>query len=425
VATNRHSIGPLLQVICGPDAASKTDGQLLEQFLTRRDEAAFAVLVRRHGAMVLGVCRRVLGDATDADDAFQAAFLILVRKAATLTARPFLGDWLHAVARHTALKAKVAAARRRAKERNAAGSPRQPTDSKNEWLPLLDEELGRLPRKYQAPIMLCDLEGRTRQEAAEQLGWPAGTVAGRLVRGRALLARRLLRAARPLARALPALLADGAATAALPPGLVARTAKAAADVAAGNTAAQGVLSAEALAIAQGVMQSMFWNKCKIRALALVAALFITAAGGLAFHALAGAGQPPQTTGLKSVGQPPPAPAGPGKQPDKKAAKARYEALMKAAQAQFEARWDEYCLGKTTADFVIPPAIQWLQAKLKLSDNKADKIAAYQAHLERMTEFEKIAKAKYEAGSFPASQYYQTLYHRIEAEIWLDEFQAMK
>src|SRR5262245_19364128 len=170
-----------------------TDGQLLHRFLAHRDEAAFAALVDRHGPMVQGVCRRALGNTADADDAFQAAFLVLVRKATALAGRPVLGDWLHGVARRTALKARTRAARRRAKERTSAGPAQTPEDPRNDWLPLLDCELVRLPEKYRQAIVLCDLEGRTRDEAARQLGWPPGTVAGRLARGRALLARRLLR----------------------------------------------------------------------------------------------------------------------------------------------------------------------------------------------------------------------------------------
>src|SRR5690348_4592300 len=137
------------------DCADQTDGQLLSQFLSQRDEAAFVALVRRHGPMVLGVCRRVLGNAADAEDAFQATFLVLVRKAASLTARAVLGDWLHGVARRTALSARRACARRRTKERAMAKPDVQGEAIPDDWLPLLDEELSRLPQKYRLPIVLC------------------------------------------------------------------------------------------------------------------------------------------------------------------------------------------------------------------------------------------------------------------------------
>ena len=142
MATDRTSkgIGLLLQAMSVHDTQGKTDGQLLEQFLAWRDEAAFAALVRRHGSMVRGVCQRVLGNASDADDAFQATFLVLVHKARSLTSHSVLGGWLHGVARRTAQKAKVAAARRRAKER-ALGRPEAQAEAvRNDWLPLLDEE---------------------------------------------------------------------------------------------------------------------------------------------------------------------------------------------------------------------------------------------------------------------------------------------
>ncbi len=181
MATNRAQWGTnLLRAVLGRDADAETDGHLLRRFLTRRDEGAFAALVRRHGPMVLGVCRRVLGNAADADDAFQATFLVLVRKGPALLPRAVLGDWLHGVARRTALKARAAAAHRRMKEQMAARPEPQTEPGRDDWLPLLDEALARLPEKYRQSIVLCDLEGRTREEAAALLGWPPGTVAGRL-----------------------------------------------------------------------------------------------------------------------------------------------------------------------------------------------------------------------------------------------------
>ncbi len=137
-----------------------TDGQLLGRFLARRDEAAFEALLRRHGPMVLGVCRRVLGNSHDADDAFQATFLVLVRKAATVRPASAVGNWLYGVAYRTALEARSAAARRRRKEREVADMARgRPADDdRGELRRLLDQELSRLPDKYRTPIILCDLE---------------------------------------------------------------------------------------------------------------------------------------------------------------------------------------------------------------------------------------------------------------------------
>src|SRR5437868_2864923 len=164
VATNRtnRAMTQLVLALRAHETDHLTDGQLLTQFLGRRDEGAFAALVRRHAAMVLGVCRRVLGNAADADDAFQAAFLVLVRKARALRSRPVVGDWLHGVARRTALKAKAAAARRLAREHAMARAETQAERSRDDWLPLLDEELSGLPEKYRLAIVLCELEGKTR-----------------------------------------------------------------------------------------------------------------------------------------------------------------------------------------------------------------------------------------------------------------------
>ncbi len=175
-----------------------TDVQLVDRFASRGDEAAFAALVARHGPMVVGVCRGVLRRPDDVEDAFQATFLILARKAGSLRRRESLGGWLHQVARRVAVQAATEAARRRAGEAGArAGAPEAeeppPERPWDDVVPLLHEELARLPEKYRAPIVLCELESLTRDQAALQLGWPPGTVAGRLARGRALLRSRLSR----------------------------------------------------------------------------------------------------------------------------------------------------------------------------------------------------------------------------------------
>src|SRR5262245_12968535 len=177
------------------DLPDVSDGDLLARYLANRDADAFAALVRRHGPMVRGVCRRILRHDHDAEDAFQATFLVLVRKANTIQPKDVVGNWLYGVAYQTAVRARVIAAKRRGHETNSAevAEPIATIDNRElcDILPLLDKKLNALPDKYRAPIILCDLEGKTRKEAALHLGWPEGTVAGRLARGRWILARRL------------------------------------------------------------------------------------------------------------------------------------------------------------------------------------------------------------------------------------------
>src|SRR5207249_4451809 len=172
------------------------DAQLLKRFAADHDETAFAALVQRHGPMVLGVCRRVLQDAHAAEDAFQATFLVLVRRARSIARPELLGNWLYGVAYRTAVRAKQNAARRNAYERQAmpmlTAEPTQEV-ARREVMAVLDEEMNRLPEKYRAPLVLCYLEGCTNEEAARQLGHPTGSMSGLLSRGRELLRKRLTR----------------------------------------------------------------------------------------------------------------------------------------------------------------------------------------------------------------------------------------
>ena len=173
-----------------------SDGQLLDRFVERREEAVIEAIVCRHGPMVWGVCRRVLRDHHDAEDAFQATFFILARKAASVMIREKLGNWLYGVAFQTAMKARAIRAKRRARERCVPETPEPEAVSRerqDELTDLVDGELSRLPEKYRTPIVLCELEGKSHREAAEQLGWPIGTVSSRLSRARSMLAIRLAR----------------------------------------------------------------------------------------------------------------------------------------------------------------------------------------------------------------------------------------
>ncbi len=180
--------------LAGPGPTSDSDAQLLARFAREGDQAAFAALVERHGRLVLGACRRILRREQDAEDVFQATFLVLVKKA-PLTGTNSLAAWLYIVARRLALKAQAQAMRQQEYERLVARpvleSKPEPVDG--ELLAILEEELQALPEKYRAPLVLCHLEGRTHEQAARELGWPSGSLWKRLERGRHLLRDRLVR----------------------------------------------------------------------------------------------------------------------------------------------------------------------------------------------------------------------------------------
>jgi RNA polymerase sigma factor (sigma-70 family) len=253
--------------------AEISDGQLLEEFVVRRDEAAFAVLVRRHGPLVLGVCTRVIGNTHDAEDAFQATFLVLARKAATVLPRAAVGNWLHGVAYRTARRAKAVVARRRAREKqvNHMPEPIVEPDPLQELEPVLDGELNRLPEKYRIPLVLCDLEGSSPKQIARRLGLPEGTVSSRLTRARKMLAQRLRQRGLAFSGAALATMVGGkSALANVPLPLVSSTIKAGAMVAAG-CAARSAVSAEVAVLTEGVLKAMLLTKLKIAMGVLLAA----------------------------------------------------------------------------------------------------------------------------------------------------------
>ncbi len=265
----------LRQAVLRYEGAGLTDGQLLGCFIEHRDEAAFATLVRRHGPMVWGVCRRLLPNHHDAEDAFQATFLVLVRKAASVVPREMVGNWLYGVAHQTARKARATTAKRHTRERQVTAMP-EPAPESDLWAdlqPLLDQELSRLPDKYRAIIVLCDLEGKTRREAARQLGCPEGTVASRLAAGRAMLAKRLARYGPTVSGVtLAAVLTQNVASASVPAAVISSTIGATSLLAAGQAAA-GLISVNAAALAEGVLKTMLLNKLKIASVLLVLGFF--------------------------------------------------------------------------------------------------------------------------------------------------------
>jgi RNA polymerase sigma factor (sigma-70 family) len=250
-----------------------TDGQLLECFIARREESAFEALVQRHGPMVLGVCRRVVGHAQDAEDAFQGTFLVLVRKAASIAPRESVGNWLYGVAYHTALVVRAKARRQRAKEKQVEHMPQPRTEPEADWGELeamLDRELSRLPDKYRLPVVLCELEGRKRKAVAQQLNLPEGTLSSRLATARKLLAQRLARRGLALSTvALGLVLSPKTASACVPRPLLLSTVQAAATGSASEALAAGLISTKVAAVTGSVLKSMLMAKLKIASMVLL------------------------------------------------------------------------------------------------------------------------------------------------------------
>ena len=262
-----------------------TDRELVRAFAATRDEAAFAEIVRRHGPMVLAVCRRVLADAPEADDAFQAVFLVLARRAGSVGRPERLGGWLHGVAVRCARRARSAAAGRRAKE-HPMSDVAAPAAADPLWAdarPVLDEEIGKLPEKLRAPLVLCELEGLGRAEAAERLGVPEGTLSSRLARAKEALRSRLVRRGlAPTLAGVGVILAQSRAAAAVPPALF----DAAVGLAAGGPAAgAGVVSAAAVGLAQKELTAMLVKKLVLSVAVVVGVL---GAAGLGWYGWAAA-----------------------------------------------------------------------------------------------------------------------------------------
>lgn len=249
-------------------AEAVSDGQLLERFTTRGEETAFAALLNRHGPMVLGVGRRVLGQVEDAEDILQATFLLLARKAGSIRRGEKVSGWLHAVALRLAVKVKGQKIMRHRRETRAATRhPAEPglDGAWRELLAALDEELERLPARYRVPLVLCYLEGKTQEEARRQLGWPLGTVRSRLARARGLLRARLARRGLSLSSSLlGTVLVANSAGAALPGLLFQATLRAGLRCAAGG-AVSGV-SAQAVALVKAGLHTMSVTKMKTGAI---------------------------------------------------------------------------------------------------------------------------------------------------------------
>jgi RNA polymerase sigma-70 factor (ECF subfamily) len=269
------------------EARDLTDAELLGRFRTQRDEASFTLLVQRHGPMVMGVCRRLLGEHHGAEDAFQATFLVLCRSAASIHTGGSLAAWLHGVAKRVARKARGRAIRRRVEERRCAVEGHTESVDERTWDDLrlvLDEELSLLPKKYQAPVVLCYFEGKTNEQAAEELRCPKSSLSWRLGRARELLRERLVSRGITLSvGTLAGVLLGQTVTASSPSLLVIATVKTAIRFSAGGA---GVVSAEVETLTKGAMKTMFSIRLKIASAAVLVAGVLAGSVPLAQRLLA-------------------------------------------------------------------------------------------------------------------------------------------
>ncbi|MBC8115306.1 MAG: sigma-70 family RNA polymerase sigma factor, partial [Candidatus Saccharimonas sp.] len=291
------------------DGAVSTDGELLTRFLSQRDDDALAALVERHAPMVWGVCRRMLRNPHDAEDAFQATFLVLVRKAGAVVPREMVANWLYGVAHQTAVRLRATAAKRGVREMQMIEMPEPAVAEarEDELLLLLDQELSRLPQRFRAIVVLCDLEGKTRKEVAKQLGCPEGTVASRLGAARAMLAKRMSPHGLAVSGgSLAAAFSQSAASAGVPNSVVSSTIHVATLLAANQ--AVGVISGPVAALTEGVLKTMLLKKIMATTLVVLAVCVAAITGGsLALGQTEGTGKPvdkPPITAEKPIDQPP-------------------------------------------------------------------------------------------------------------------------
>jgi RNA polymerase sigma factor (sigma-70 family) len=376
--------GPMTKVLdhlrrsMPPPADGSSDGQLLDDFVARRDEAAFAALVRRHGPMVLGVCRRVVGHRHDAEDAFQATFLVLARKAASVSPRHLVGNWLYGVAYRTALEARRRTHRLHAREQQVSAMPHPLAPAEpdgHELQSLLDQELSRLPEKYRVPVVLCELQSRPRKEVAKQLRLAEGTLSSRLAAARKMLARRLARHGLAFSTGGLALeFSVSNASAAVSPELVLAAVRAA------TAPAANAVPTPVASLAEGVMKAMFLSKLNVlKVVVVILVLAGTAAGVAVLPGLEGGQSPARAQDTAR-------PAAPAAGALAALKKARSDAARKA----FNAVWEQYRMGWHDEEQVYRWSVRVLQAQRQAAANKAARLQAFAAHLHRMKELEQTA-----------------------------------
>ncbi len=415
--------GDYLRLFDGGSVAGLADGELLERFATRRDEVAFEVLVARHGPMVLGVCRRTLADPHDVDDAFQATFLVLVRRAGSIREPDLVGPWLHGVATKVARRARADSARRLSRERRGDGA-REPSAEHDlggvEIRPAIDEEIGRLPEHYRRPVVLCDVEGLSREEAAQRLGWSLNMVRGRLDRARGRLRERLAR--RGLAPSGAGMIAMGPAPT-LPIALAASTARVALAFSVGRMG-MVTASASAVALSRGVLTMMMLSKWKAAASMVLSAGLVAAGSGMIAAQGPGDVLPPPDARPAAVSDPAAGAARPkpGGNPEDPAAPRSTADLKKvriaAARQRLEAQGAFFAEGRITLDRYVGASRALMEAERDAAETKEARVAVVRGHMARLKRIAEGERANLEKGRSTAADVAEIQAELLDAEYLL-------
>jgi RNA polymerase sigma factor (sigma-70 family) len=432
-----------------------TEWQLVHRYTRLGDEAAFASLVARHGPMVLGVCRRLLDDPSDVEDAFQATFLVLVRKAAALRPNDPVGNWLHGVARRVALRARSNLARHRTRlgpvDSLAIHEGEAEADvSLSEIREVIDQELARLPTDYRTAVVLCYLEGLSHEDAARQLGWPLGTVKGRLARARVLLRERLTR------RGLATTLSAGGlvswlgrdAKAGVPDAWTETIVKVAMRITAGRTTA-GLVPVTAAALAEGVLWAMTIHQLKLAAISLsVLAAVTLAAGAFASQSQERANAPrskvavsssstrgregddsrlaPQQGDARNSSVAASDPSRPARGDDESARRdvetSRIDdAPLRIARQGFAMALEGFVAGRIGVDQVHDWSVRIQEQEFEDAD-RAHQIEALNQHARRMEQLEVIAQSRGSTGERSSLDILNAQFYRKEAERMVHRFE---
>ena len=387
------------------------ESQLLERFLAHADQAAFETIVRRHGPMVLAVCRRILSDPNDIDDAFQATFLVLVKKARSIRNHAVLGTWLHGVARRVAVRGQSDSRRRQAREHGGSDmtawqDPRASDDDAAELWAILDEEVTRLPERYRSALVLCDLQGQTHEQAAAQLRCPVGTVKSRLARARDRLRSRLARRGIVSSAAILASALAPEPASAVTTELLASTLGAAARFLANREVAAGAVSVAIASLVDGTLRSMSMSALKSGIVILTTAGVVATGAGVFGYQDHGTRPTSNTVSLSTKTEADRKPT----EDIAALAKARYSMASKTLERVRG-------FHKSNPNVLsLQPVHTWalraLEAQRDISDAKANQIDALEKYLYVMTEAVKAIKPE-NTEELAVAEYF-----RLEAELWL-------